>query len=1079
MKNYIQKTHLIKCSFTNFIGCKQGLHSNQYPKVLSFVANYTLFSTLYQSRPFSTSLPFCLDRQKGQSKEVTNNNHSLSSDFRIDSNVLNEHNFGYLVDLANKNNKLRWASGKSIPHRLGSVGNMDNYDYTSISLDNLSDFNNNVTRLTELFNLFNSYNSYALAFLIVNGRDQSIKTLGRHFLVNNTTDVKSLLSVVYEIIDELSSKYNFLTSDNIIVKYRPLHFKVNNPSFTGGKVRNTPMLPSNTNLGINYKLLSSNYLPHTMNLQFYGTLLLKQGNILWFDYNNVIIKVVIVEENNFHILEIYSKNKEKVIARVEDLAYDNTFIRGFNISSSPIVVQYDNNFNLINLEFDCKVKYINKDNKIISQDSNILTFDIETYLDCNNSTPYACGFYDGKNTYTYYRTDYSSSEEMLVTCINEMLKPKYHNYTVYCHNFGKFDCIFLHKIFHKYYNVSNIISKEMNIITLTIKSKTKYGKIFPKLKFSDSICIIPSSLDSLAKSFDVATKKDIFPYTFVHKDNLEYSGDIPDFKYYKNISLDEYNNIKNSIKKWCLKDETLSYLTRDVICLHQIILKMSDIIFKRYRVNITKYNTISGLSMGIYRSNYLKPEFKIPNTSGDVEKAIRSAYFGGRTEVFTPLAENIVSYDFNSLFPTAMLKPMPAGQPIYSLCKDLSQIFGFVKAKITTTDDNIPVLPARVNINGTEKLVFANGKWTGWYFSEELKLGKSYGYKIEILESYIFEKSYNYFDGYVRDMANIKDNSTGAMRVIHKMLLNTLYGRLGMKDTPEEIKIVSRSEGEQIHLTHNVIDNFAVSKDKEYIRFSKTADESLCVQSGIDYYEYMTNFDSKPSINTSSAIAAAITSWSRIIMYPYIRHSVYTDTDSTYRLMPLNGNIIGNKLGQFKPEYGLIKTGVFPSNKLYILILENGKIVSKTKGFSGGLTLSDYNELYNSNTINVTDVRWKRNLDLSTVNISHHNMQIAASFDKRRKLFSLGKWVGTTPLYINEDMECVTTALTLSNNKNDYITNYNYNLNKSLVPYNFNKYLISYNDLNKSLILYTNNPLKIMIIIAKVNKLVTINVEYK
>lgn len=137
---------------------------------------------------------------------------------------------------------------------------------------------------------------------------------------------------------------------------------------------------------------------------------------------------------------------------------------------------------------------------------------------------------------------------------------------------------------------------------------------------------------------------------------------------------------------------------------------MSDIIFKRYRVNITKYNTISGLSMAIYRSNYLKPEFKIPNTSGDVEKAIRSAYFGGRTEVFTPLAENIVSYDFNSLFPTAMLKPMPAGQPIYSLCKDLSQIFGFVKAKITTTDDNIPVLPARVNINGTEKLVFANGK---------------------------------------------------------------------------------------------------------------------------------------------------------------------------------------------------------------------------------------------------------------------------------------------------------------------------------------------------------------------------------
>jgi len=89
----------------------------------------------------------------------------------------------------------------------------------------------------------------------------------------------------------------------------------------------------------------------------------------------------------------------------------------------------------------------------------------------------------------------------------------------------------------------------MNIITLTIKSKTKYGKIFPKLKFSDSICILPSSLDNLGKSFDVSTKKDVFPYTFVSKDNLNYKGKLPDFSYYKNITQDEYNNINNSIKE--------------------------------------------------------------------------------------------------------------------------------------------------------------------------------------------------------------------------------------------------------------------------------------------------------------------------------------------------------------------------------------------------------------------------------------------------------------------------------------------------------------------------------------------------
>lgn len=92
-------------------------------------------------------------------------------------------------------------------------------------------------------------------------------------------------------------------------------------------------------------------------------------------------------------------------------------------------------------------------------------------------------------------------------------------------------------------------------------------------------------------------------------------------------------------------------------------------------------------------------------------------------------------------------------------------------------------------------------------------------------------------------------------------------------------------------------------------------------------------------------------------MYPYIRDSVYTDTDSTYRTSPLNNNIVGNKLGQFKLEQDSIKTAIFPSNKLYILILEDGFIISKTKGFSAGLSLSEFKELYNSNTINVTDVR--------------------------------------------------------------------------------------------------------------------------
>jgi len=114
--------------------------------------------------------------------------------------------------------------------------------------------------------------------------------------------------------------------------------------------------------------------------------------------------------------------------------------------------------------------------------------------------------------------------------------------------------------------------------------------------------------------------------------------------------------------------------------------------------------------MGIYRSNYLKEDdFKLANTKGELEFAVRSAYYGGRTEVFTPYANNLKAYDYNSLYPTAMLKPMPVGEPVFSLCKDLKKIFGFVKAKITTPAINIPVLPCRIELDGEEKLTFPIG----------------------------------------------------------------------------------------------------------------------------------------------------------------------------------------------------------------------------------------------------------------------------------------------------------------------------------------------------------------------------------
>lgn len=967
---------------------------------------------------------------------LTNERRNISSRDGVTLNLENiltndekflKSNVKYLRDISLKPG-LEWTSGKGVYIKIGNIGNTDNYDYTTKSLLNILEFNDNVKILQDIFNKFNKLNSYAIVFLI-RISDDTVVSLDRHYLVNNTTNVENLLQEVYKRIDFLTLKYNFEPKDQITVKIRPIQFKVKDPKFRSGRVKNTPNLPSGI-IKLRKRLLTSDYIPHTMNLSMYGYLLLNKDSLYLYDNGKVLIKVEVVTQNEYHKLKILSKDKLELITEVEDLAFEDTFIRKFIGGKQEIVAQYSKDYKLINLEYYVKVDHMKKYEKALVQDKDILSFDLECYTKDINflekiSTPYACGFFDGKSKFTYYKTDFENEEQMLLKCLNDMMCGKYHKYTVYCHNLSKYDLTFLHKIFHKYFNVSNIVSKERDIISISITSKSKVGKIKPKLIFNDSICILPSSLEKLGKSFNVETIKGVFPYSFVNENNLNYKGPKPDINFFNDkVTKDVYNNLTNipvitetyKDESWSMRDETILYLEKDLISLYQIINKMSDLIFKSYKINITNCKTISSLALSIYRSNFLDNEHMLAHTEGDLEKAVRSAYFGGRNEVFVPCGKNLYSYDYNSLYPTAMLQPMPVGNPLFSLCKDLHKIFGFVKAKVTVPGMNIPPLPCRTNIDGVEKLTFPIGTWTGWWFSELLKLAEANGCQIEVQESYIFEKGYGIFDEYVKTMAAIKDNTTGAMREIHKLLLNTLFGKMGMKDNPDCIKVVSSVEAEEIHLSRNVIHNFRLDENKEYIRYHKKPDEGLCEQSGIDYEkEAITVADLKSIVNTSTPIAAATTSWAMILMYNYIKNSLYTDTDSIFIKEPLNGNVVGSGLGKFKLEYGgLIKNAIFPSAKLYLLETNKKgkeKFISKRKGFSGRLSDFEYLELYKGGGVEVFDTRWKRNLELGTVILKLQKMKFLSNYDKRQKIYSMGKWVKTSPLCINSSLQIVTTAL--------------------------------------------------------------------
>lgn len=69
--------------------------------------------------------------------------------------------------------------------------------------------------------------------------------------------------------------------------------------------------------------------------------------------------------------------------------------------------------------------------------------------------------------------------------------------------------------------------------------------MFYYLNFRDSLLILPSSLKKLAKSFDV-NDKGLFPYAFVTNKTINYIGEVPAFKYFSGISLEVYNNYKQT-----------------------------------------------------------------------------------------------------------------------------------------------------------------------------------------------------------------------------------------------------------------------------------------------------------------------------------------------------------------------------------------------------------------------------------------------------------------------------------------------------------------------------------------------------
>ena len=123
---------------------------------------------------------------------------------------------------------------------------------------------------------------------------------------------------------------------------------------------------------------------------------------------------------------------------------------------------------------------------------------------------------------------------------------------LYIHNGARFDLVLLLKdLLNTGMYKIHPLYKDGKFISLKVVRKSDNAEILIK----DSFLILNSSLDKLAKSFNLVFSKTIFPYTFPTLDNLDYIGDVPDIKYFSDkVTLDQYNEYKSRFNgNWNLR----------------------------------------------------------------------------------------------------------------------------------------------------------------------------------------------------------------------------------------------------------------------------------------------------------------------------------------------------------------------------------------------------------------------------------------------------------------------------------------------------------------------------------------------
>lgn len=256
---------------------------------------------------------------------------------------------------------------------------------------------------------------------------------------------------------------------------------------------------------------------------------------------------------------------------------------------------------------------------------------------------------------------------------------------------------------------------------------------------------------------------------------------------------------------------------------------------------------------------------------------------------------------------------------------DLNELFGFYYCEVESPSNiYLGILPYRKK----SKLLMPEGKWKGWYFSEELKYAKSLGYKINVFKGYSFNRESNVFKKYIEEIYSFKTNPKNVIqKSIAKSLLNNLFGRFGIDLEKDITEIMSYNKFHNIKIKNKIVSFTELTPRKVLVTYNKSIDINLIKEHNLDVNLFEENIDSpnkrKQSVDTSSVvISAAVNAYARMYItkvkldiLSWGGNIYYSDTDSIVTDIKLPENMVHeNELGKFKLE-NIINEGIFVTGK--------------------------------------------------------------------------------------------------------------------------------------------------------------------